>query len=197
MREDRITESIKHKNLPSDMQFGEMGPGHHITGAPILYHKLSQQNDKKHYEPFVLHMLERELDTLLKGSPSFNASDVAILLDGGFKSGLDESIPKLIQQKQGFGVQTIEDFILTGNKDNVVLDGVDNAMSYEVPCVLYILTRRRTGVNISLFNYRYVIASRARARLTIIDGHVADPPIPIPDVTLVTWEEKNGSFLIP
>ena len=40
----------------------------------------------------------------------------------------------------------------------------------------------------------YVLVSRARSRLTIIDPQVTEPPFTNDDVTMVTWVENNGTF---
>ena len=74
---------------------------------------------------------------------------------------------------------------MNGNTDKVVFGTMEDCMSFEAPCVIYI--------NIGIDDIIYPLLSRARTRLTLITSFLLPPFNQIG--TLVTWMEENGHFV--
>ena len=143
---------------------------------------------------FLYKMMENELQLLLVNPNSvLKPSDIAILTDFAVPFDL---IPKFLQEKFGLHTQTVADFFTTNNEDAIIMDEAKKLVSFEIPCVIFVHSNPR----INYHNHdMYLIASRARTRLTIIDYEHTDvgrPPFIDKNVSLVKWKESNGGFVI-
>ena len=185
-------ERVSGKWITDEMWFGEMRPGHSIRSAPVIYHKLREGSSTCSTTPFVLEMLERELNLLFGKDTSLKWSDVAILYEKMDDESLQHDVKQMLRQTFNLKALSIEESIKTKEHRAVVFDSCDNAMSFEVACVLYLCQPSAT-----LHYYGgFVVASRARARLVFVDYDVTNAPFSFLDnnITLATWKENQGVF---
>ena len=85
--------------------------------------------------------------------------------------------------------QTIEDKIVNSNEEDVIVDVVDNIMSFETTYVIYVRT------DDSYYPYNYNLFSRARTKLTIVDIKTSQPPLTHTSMDLITWKAQNNTFI--
>ena len=131
----------------------------------------------------------------MAGQSSFRPSDVAIIC-GDARGVIDldvlqKAIDGMLKQEYNLETTTIRDHVMNDNTDKVVFGTVEDCMSYEAPCVIYI----DIGVNESM----YSLLSRARTRLSFIiccNEHSSDPFLQRLSQlgTRVTWVDENSNF---
>lgn len=181
-----------HQMLP------EVIPGHHIHGAPIIFHlKEKQPSDiDGTLMRFALQMVKQEMRILLERSSSFRPSDIAIIFDNLLTLQHDQDvIGYMLKQEYNLETATIRDHVMNENTQKVVIGTSKDCMSYEAPCVIYIDTGHTEGIqNI------YTLASRARTRLTFISTNTYSSlsnyfPKSVQLATLVRWVERGGHFV--
>ena len=109
---ERLIGIWENKRMPNS-NFSSMIPGHNITGEPIIYHQLQLISDEQ-CVPFVLQMVELELNILLNKQPAFQPSDVAIVYAvNTYKNDIEQ----FLQQKFHIQCQTIEEVSTTTELD--------------------------------------------------------------------------------
>ena len=131
----------------------------------------------------------------MEGQSSFRPSDVAIVFDNTTSTAdyFQNAIGGMLKQEYNLETTNIRDHVMNDNTDKVVFGTIEDCMSYEAPCVIYI------GIEMGLRDNMYSLLSRARTQLTLIwSSKFPSHPILqqlLQHGTLVTWVEENGHFV--
>ena len=148
---------------------------------------------------FTMHIVKQEMSTLMEGQNAFRPSDVAIVFgDMGIVNVdlLQNAIGGMLKQEYNLETTTIRGHVMNDNTDKVVLGTIEDFMSYEAPCVIYIGTRT---ISICNMNIMYSLLSRARTRLSLIITNKFSSNLLLQVLsrhcTRVMWVEKNGHFV--
>ena len=123
-------------------------------------------------------------------SPILNPCDIAILFDS---TSLQQPVAFMLLNQRQIYTQRMEKFIVSGCADDVIVDEVDNVMSFESACVIYVREKNSWG-HVGT-NHFYNLCSRARTCLCVIDVVVDKPPFVTSNVNFVQWKvDKNNKF---
>ena len=129
----------------------------------------------------------------MEGQSAFRPSDIAIMYDDTPDPGvLTYAINRMLKQEYNLETTSVRSHIINNNTDKVVFGAVEDCMSYEAPCVIFI--------DIGFREYPYRLLSRARTQLTCIYAnsdylHRGLLQRLGQHCTLVPWLEENGIYV--
>ena len=134
-RTQRIT--AHPQQLSTSNTLGNITGGHNITSTPVVHHQLLEYSNPKHWKNFVTHVLTEVLPSVVDKVASISPSHVGILYYN--RDHIDEiALHQLVRKEFNCSTQTIKDFVLKNNKDDVIFDEVSNAVSFEFQVVIYV-----------------------------------------------------------
>lgn len=137
VRTERIRYNSLHLSTSNTLR--NVAGGHNITCTPVVYHELIGYAEPKHWKNFITHVLTEVLPSVMDMVASISPSDVSILYDDDVDID-KKALQQLVRHEFNCSTQTIKDFVLNNNKDDVIFDNFSNATSLEFQVVIYLLT---------------------------------------------------------
>ena len=138
--------------------------GHHVTCRKPVHHELQPDTEDRYKLPFIIARLREELKRVTEPPYLLQLSSVAIIWnDEEYFNKHKEAISSFFTTEFGTATQTIKEQLISNNKGDIIMDVVDNTMSFESQGVVFI----RSGGDYG--RYLYNICTRARVSLVVID----------------------------
>ena len=166
--------------------------GHNITCAPVVYHRISDNTDAQYIRAFVTQMLDEVLPQVARMIEDCSPSDVAILQE--YDNIVNKSaLENIVRTNFKCTIQTIKDFELHNNKDNVIFDRLINSPSFEFDIVVAVVDYEY-DYDTSFHN----MITRARSHLVVVDTNTGKLEINTPtNMHTVFWkrDDKTGKFV--
>ena len=170
--------------------------GHNITCTPVVYHKISENTDALYVRAFVTQRLHEVLPHVARMIEGRSPSDVAILYRVYRQSDnfIDKSaLENIVRTNFKCTIQTIKDFELHNNKDDVIFDYWHNSPSFEFEVVVAV--KKCAEDHDATFHN---MITRARSHLVVVDADVYKRQINTPtNMHTVFWkrDDKTGKFV--
>ena len=190
-RELRSEEIDGKSRLELEGIIPEFVEGHGITSLNILYHKLQRRTRKNitdldYAKQFLFERVEEEILRIAGSNHTGSYSDIALLFESYQTDDYEIPLEKMLRQQLKIKTQSILELERDGDNGGMILDNVANTQSFESMCILYVLTNN---------NFKYMLVTRARVILTVIDLMTESPPVYSKNFDLINWEDDGKNFV--